>query len=105
MLSWYPSPAVMDSDNCPTAKLLTAEGVTDWLCGVLVSGQRSWYTATVRIDKSAPQANVATPTRPPDANGWYRAPVGFVFGGTDTVSGSAPAPPPRTPGRTAARRR
>jgi len=87
VLSWYPSPAVMDSDNCPIAKLLTQEGVTNWLCGVLVGGQWSWYTATVRIDKSAPQATVATPSRPPDANGWYHAPVGFIFGGTDAVSG------------------
>src|ERR1044072_8947401 len=67
VLSWYPSPAVMDSDNCPIAKLLTQEGVTNWLCGVIVGGQWSWDTATVRIDKSAPQADAATPRRPPAA--------------------------------------
>jgi hypothetical protein len=42
---------------------------------------------TIMLDKSAPVLTGATPARPPDANGWYHAPVGVRFAGSDQISG------------------
>ena len=44
-------------------------------------------TKTVFVDMTRPQVTGASAARPPDANGWYRAPVAVVFRGTDTPSG------------------
>jgi hypothetical protein len=43
-------------------------------------------SVTVKIDKTAPTVT-ATPSRPPDANGWYTKPVTISFSGTDATSG------------------
>jgi hypothetical protein len=42
---------------------------------------------TIMLDKTAPVLTGAAPARPPDANGWYHAPVGVAFGGHDETSG------------------
>ncbi len=42
-----------------------------------------------RIDKDAPQVTGAAPSRPPNANGWYNAPVTVAFSGSDATSGIA----------------
>jgi hypothetical protein len=89
-LKWFPPPTAVDSDNCPITKLLTTEGVTDWSCAVLGSDNVwVWNTAVVAIDKTAPRTTGAIPARPPDSNGWYRAPIVIGFRGTDAVSGIA----------------
>jgi large repetitive protein len=43
---------------------------------------------TMKYDATAPQAT-ATPSRQPNANGWYRAPLTVSFAATDAVSGTA----------------
>ena len=50
------------------------------------AGNSSSDTFTVRYDTLAPNT-VATPARPPNGAGWYRAPVGISWGGTDALSG------------------
>ncbi len=47
----------------------------------------------LRYDATAPQASAA-PSRAPNANGWYNAPLSISFSGTDSTSGldSCPAP-------------
>ena len=87
VLRWFPSPAVQDSDNCPIAETLTAEGIATWLCGVQVGGTWTWVPATISIDKSVPVVAGGTPTRAPDGDGWYRAPVDVAFSGSDAISG------------------
>ena len=43
----------------------------------------------VRLDKTPPLVTGASPSRDPDANGWYRNPVGVTFRGSDVTSGIA----------------
>jgi len=87
VLRWF-APTAVDTNNCPVAETLTAEGVTNWDCGVTADMVTwVWARATVSIDKTAPIVTAAMPGRAPDANGWYRAPVVVAFGGTDATSG------------------
>jgi hypothetical protein len=41
----------------------------------------------IKVDKTPPLVTNAFGARPPDANGWYRAPVRVTFGGDDATSG------------------
>jgi hypothetical protein len=90
VLRWFAPPTAVDTDNCPLVKTLTAEGTTTWNCAVTADNVSwVWATARIRIDKSNPIATGATPSRAPDANGWYRSPFGIAFHGSDTYSGIA----------------
>ena len=91
VLRWF-APTATATNNCPVAAMITAEGVTNWDCGVSAppaSPDWVWARATIHIDKSVPRVTTATPSRPPDANGWYRAPVAVSFAGDDAISGIA----------------
>jgi hypothetical protein len=44
---------------------------------------------TIQVDKTAPTVTGGFPDRGADVNGWYRAPVGISFRGTDGTSGIA----------------
>jgi hypothetical protein len=44
---------------------------------------------TVKRDATPPTVTGASPSRGPDANGWYNRPVGISFGGNDATSGIA----------------
>jgi hypothetical protein len=93
VLSWYTTPPVSHTNgNCSPGETIDDEGVTSWTCAytnVPSPGPADWAddTAIVRIDKSAPTLVGAAPSRAPDGNGWYRAPVQIAFSGTDAVSG------------------
>jgi hypothetical protein len=50
------------------------------------AGNSSSDTFVVRYDTVAPNT-VATPSRPPNGAGWYRAPLTIGWGGTDATSG------------------
>ena len=52
------------------------------------------YPYTIHVEVSSPTAT-ATPTRPPDFNGWYNHAVGVIFQGT-AFSGIASCTPPPT---------
>jgi hypothetical protein len=83
-------PPVVDTRNCPSGTRITSEGVTTWVCQVTDGlpappAQPVWVStkATIQIDRTPPAAITATPSRAPDANGWYRLPVGVEFSGSD----------------------
>lgn len=44
---------------------------------------------TIKVDKTAPAVTGGFPARGADVNGWYNAPVGITFRGTDGTSGIA----------------
>ena len=46
-------------------------------------------TIPLKIDRTAPVVTAATPSRPPDHEGWYTAPVTVAFSGSDALSGVA----------------
>ena len=50
------------------------------------AGNTGSASMTIKYD-ATPPAVTATPTRPPDANGWYNHPVQVAFAGTDAGSG------------------
>jgi hypothetical protein len=50
-------------------------------------------TVVLHIDRTPPQVTVATPTRGPDAGGWWNHAVGYTFSGTDATSGIAACAP------------
>jgi hypothetical protein len=56
-------------------------------CEAVEGDDRIVREVVVRVDKTAPLLTGAAPDRAPDANGWYRAPVGVTFRGTDATSG------------------
>lgn len=43
----------------------------------------------LKVDLTPPLVTAATPSRPPDANGWYRSPLQVAFSGSDALSGLA----------------
>jgi hypothetical protein len=51
------------------------------------AGNSASGSLTVKYDATPPQVAGATPTRAPNAKGWYSAPVDINFGGTDATSG------------------
>ena len=102
--SWYVSDVTVRftcQDNlsgipvsvCPPDQILNAEGI-----GISSTAQTVADAAgnmsdpsnviSVNIDKTAPVVTV-TPTRSPDHNGWYNAPVYFDTTGSDDTSGVA----------------
>jgi large repetitive protein len=50
------------------------------------AGNSTSASRTLKYDATAPQST-ATPSRQPNANGWYRAPLSVTFGATDAMSG------------------
>ena len=52
------------------------------------AGNAAPRSVVVKYDATPPQAS-ATPSRQPNANGWYNAPLSVSFGGTDATSGNA----------------
>ena len=87
-LKWFWPAAVEATKDCDF-RTLSAEGVHQATCGVLSAGTWTYTTATVRIDRAAPQATGLATDRPPDAEGWFNRPVGVAFTGTDATSGIA----------------
>ncbi len=51
------------------------------------AGNTGSATGVIQYDATPPQLTGATPSRPPDANGWYNHPATFAFAGTDATSG------------------
>src|SRR5262249_57758022 len=63
----------------------TAAGSLSGTC-TDAAGNTGTALAQFKYDATAPTAT-ATAARAPNANGWYRAPVGVSFSGTDATSG------------------
>ena len=59
------------------------------------AGNATSASRTLKYDATAPQST-ATPSRQPNANGWYRAPLSVAFAATDAMSGFDACDPARS---------
>jgi len=76
--------------NCQTPQAFQTEGRTDFTCRVMnPDGTHTTGEVTLLIDRTPPVIAGATPSRPPDANGWWNHPLSFSFSGSDALSGVA----------------
>jgi hypothetical protein len=77
------------SSGCDV-RTLTTDGVhNEVVCSASGIDGSAQSNPIVRIDKTAPVVTGASPSRGPDSNGWYRAPVAVSFSGADATSGLA----------------
>lgn len=79
------------SSGCEAAISLTGDtpGMTRTCSATNTEGTTTAVTRVIRIDTKAPTATGAAAARPPDVPGFYRAPVGVTWSGTDGLSGIA----------------
>lgn len=87
--AWDPA-GVTQTQSCDTN---TVSGDTaGWSRTCIVSydnGSSSQLPVTVKKDSTPPTVTGGSPSRGPDANGWYNHPVGITFNGSDATSGLA----------------
>ena len=81
----------VSSAGCEPAVRLTREtsGTTLSCRADNLEGSTIVQTRVIRIDLTPPTVSGAAAARPPDANGWYRAPVAVGWSGADALSGLA----------------
>jgi hypothetical protein len=87
--AWDPV-GVTQTAGCDTATLTS--DTTGWAraCTVTYSnGSSSQLGVTIKKDATPPTLTGGSPSRGPDANGWYNHPVGINFNGSDATSGIA----------------
>jgi len=92
---WYVSavtanitPAGATDTTCPAVK--TFRSSSDTLdCSATDGTSTVNFHLQFKIDTDKPTVTAATADRPPNANGWYNAPVTVTFAGTDPTSGIA----------------
>ncbi|HEX5622198.1 MAG TPA: hypothetical protein VFX51_27475 [Solirubrobacteraceae bacterium] len=85
-LDWTVLPASATKSGCTDETLTTDTKGTYEVCSA-TDGTRVTVELWIAIDKTPPLVTNAFGARPPDANGWYHAPVGVTFGGDDATSG------------------
>lgn len=94
-LPWYRSNVSIDwtvagntepPTGCVDKTLTTDTKGSHEICSAW-DGARVTKEVVIKIDKTPPLVVNASASRPPDANGWYRAPVGVTFRGDDVTSG------------------
>jgi hypothetical protein len=95
---WYRQPVTIRWDFLPTNATVLAGCVDRRIdfdtaghvefCRV-TDGQTAELEVPLDVDMTPPLLTGASAARPPDANGWYRNPVGVTFSGTDVTSGIA----------------
>jgi hypothetical protein len=73
----------------PTTTFAGPDGMSSAVNGSCTDNAGKVTNASVGLnyDATPPTVTRATPSRPPDFNGWYNHPVSFIFTGTDSVSG------------------
>src|SRR5919199_4645947 len=97
---WYRGPVnvrwtVTDPESPWTTSGCDARTVSEETSGMTLecrassAGGTSTDSVTLKIDSTAPSVTGAAPDRPPDAHGWFRAPVSVTFSGEDGLSGIA----------------
>ena len=91
-LKWFWPPSVEATKDCDF-HTVTAEGVYQATCGLLYAGAWTYTTATVRIDRTPPQATGLSTDRPPDGDGWFNHPVGSASRAPTPPRASPAAPP------------
>jgi hypothetical protein len=85
-IDWTVLPATATTTGC-TDKTLTADSSGSYEVCSATDGVRVTMEHWIKIDKTPPVVTGATLARPPDANGWYRQPVGVSYAGSDATSG------------------
>ena len=70
------TPSNCNESSYQTDSVATVSCTVSWTDGF--TGTQSY---TVHVETSSPTAT-ATPSRAPDSNGWYNAPVSFTFAGS-----------------------
>ena len=80
---------VTSSSGCDIRTLTTDGTHNEALCTATGPDGSAQSNPSVRIDRTAPSVASVSPSRGPDSNGWYRAPVGVAFSGSDATSGVA----------------
>jgi hypothetical protein len=94
---WYNRPvafsvqgtdATSGLDTCPALTYRGPDAAAASVLGACVdkAGNVGTKAFPIAYDGTGP-AVTATPTRPPDANDWYRSPLSVSFAGADSVSG------------------
>ena len=87
--AWDPV-GVMQTQNCDTNTVSSDTANWSRTCTVTyTNNSTSQLGVTVKRDATPPTVTGASPTRGPDANGWYNHPVGVNFSGSDATSGIA----------------
>jgi hypothetical protein len=87
--AWDPTD-VMSTTGCDTNTV--SSDTTGWsrTCTVTYTNNSSAQLGvTIKKDATPPNVTGASPSRGPDANGWYNHPVGITFNGSDATSGLA----------------
>jgi hypothetical protein len=93
-LTWQvvPQPGTtIVSQTCTLATISSdTTGAGPFQCSATDSkGVTTAVSVTIKRDATPPSVTGATPSRAPDANGWYNHAVGVNFAGTDATSGIA----------------
>jgi hypothetical protein len=97
-VSFAGSDAVSGLDSCDPAKTYSGpDAATASVTGACRdrAGNVAPLTFAFKYDQTAPQAS-ATPSRQPNANGWYNASLTVTFSATDAVSGVDSCTAPRS---------
>ena len=101
---WYRAPvtvtfdatdAVSGKDSCDPAKTyIGPDAQTASLTGTCrdIAGNVGSRTHALRYDETAPAVETVTPARQANAAGWYKDPIAFAFGGSDSTSGISSCP-------------
>ena len=86
-LNWSFGAPVSSSDGCSAVTLTADTPGTTFTCTAtsLDMSTTTSVTRTIKLDKTAP-AVTPSPSRPPDANGWYNHALAVGFSGTDATS-------------------
>jgi hypothetical protein len=94
---WHQSPVTIEwivvpgwvpqSASCTDETLTHDTKGTVVGCVVTRDGATRTADETIKIDMTPPVVTGAMPSRPADANGWYRSPLQVAFSGNDVTSG------------------
>lgn len=89
VVRWTVTGDAQSSNGCDAAVLIKDDTPgTTRTCSVTWADNSTTQTttATIRIDQTPPVATVASPSRPPDAGGWFNHPVTIAWSGTDNLT-------------------
>jgi hypothetical protein len=81
-----PESVILSTSGCDATTLTAETTGTTLTCSATSDGGVTTVSKTFKIDKTPP-AVTATPSRGPDANGWYNHALSVSFTGSDGMSG------------------
>jgi hypothetical protein len=89
-----PESVILSSSGCNATTLTADTAGTRLTCEAASDGGEASVSKTMKVDKTAPAVS-ASPSRGPDANGWYNRALTVGFSGSDATSGLASCSEPR----------